>query len=261
MIFDKKKSFDQTTYVFGAIFLLWIVSWLSLILFVDTEAIGKAGNTVNALFSGMALAVLIAVILLQRRELKMLNESLHSLKDLVHRQSGNSSDSDFEKKYFHLLDSFQRNIRYMTITSDQHIFRGREALIAMYNSIVEIYGIYEKETSDLSMEELINHSYLEVYRKNQSELGHYFQQLNYILLFLEKYAVNDKTFYAGLLRTQLSSPELLLIFYDCLSEHGNQRFKQLVIKYNLLRNLPEDLIDKEHYALFKNSTAAQKASV
>ncbi len=256
---DKKKTFDQITYVFGAIFLLWIVSWLALVLFVDTETIEKAGHTVNALFSGMALAVLIAVVLLQRRELKILSASLKSVNELLSRQQdssqGNSNDSDFERKYFHLLDSFQRNIRYMTITSDQHIFRGREALIALYNAIVEIYGIYEKETNDLSMKELINHSYLEVYRKNQSELGHYFQQLNYILLFLDKNTDSDKTFYTGLLRTQLSSPELLLIFYDCLSEHGNQRFKQLIVKYNLLRNLPEDLIDKEHYALFKKSTA------
>lgn len=53
----------------------------------------------------------------------------------------------------------------------------------------------------------------------------------------------------------LTSYELFLIFYYCLSPTGAKEFKSLVEKYNLLKNLPEKLIfGKKHKTLYNLKT-------
>ncbi len=64
--------------------------------------------------------------------------------------------------------------------------------------------------------------------------------------------VNDKRLYSNLVRAQLSSFELLLLFYNCLSSMGVEKFKPLIEKYSLLKTLPgEFLIDQRHADLYE----------
>src|SRR5215213_5051365 len=47
--------------------------------------------------------------------------------------------------------------------------------------------------------------------------------------------VKDKHLYTNLVRAQLSSYEIALTFYNCLSEMGREKFKPLVERYALLK--------------------------
>ena len=108
------------------------------------------------------------------------------------------------------------------------------------------------------------------FNKFHFAIGHYFRHIYHILLFLEKteeekilkfnsitdletknkrIASTKAEFkqYADFLQAQMSTPELFLLFYNSLSF---PKLKKLLIKYNILENLPEeDLLNKEHNAI------------
>lgn len=70
--------------------------------------------------------------------------------------------------------------------------------------------------------------------------------------FVNRSDVTDKRFYTNLIRAQLSSHELLLLFYNCLSDLGREKFKPLVEEYGLLKNMPQELLynPPDHKPLF-----------
>lgn len=70
------------------------------------------------------------------------------------------------------------------------------------------------------------------------EIGHYFRNIYQILKFVDTSEVENKLFYSNLLRAQLSSDELALLFYNCLSEFGSKKFKPLLERYEFLEHLP-----------------------
>lgn len=91
-------------------------------------------------------------------------------------------------------------------------------------------------------------------------IGHYFRNIYHILLFLEKSEtkklstqikpeekkkiIQEFLQYAEFLQAQMSSPEMLLLFYNCLAFPN---LKRLIIKYNTLENLAvEDLLLQSH---------------
>jgi hypothetical protein len=66
--------------------------------------------------------------------------------------------------------------------------------------------------------------------------------------------VHDKHFYTNLVRAQLSSQELLLLFYNALSDFGNEKFKPLIEEFALLKTVPQNLlIDDTHHKFYANS--------
>ncbi|MBO6794733.1 MAG: hypothetical protein JJ895_12550 [Balneolaceae bacterium] len=49
----------------------------------------------------------------------------------------------------------------------------------------------------------------------------------------------------------MSRYELLLLFYNCLSDLGNKKFKPLIEKYALLKTVPKDaLFSRDHLDLY-----------
>jgi hypothetical protein len=55
---------------------------------------------------------------------------------------------------------------------------------------------------------------------NQQALGFYFRYLYRIFQFIDRSGIKDKGLYSGIARHQPSDPELLRLFYNCLSKHG-----------------------------------------
>jgi len=104
-----------------------------------------------------------------------------------------------------------------------------------------------------SEENIISDSYYEYYKRHQSDLGHYFRNLYHIIKFVDSAEISNKKMYTSLVRAQLSSHELLLLFYNCLSTPG-QKFKPFIEKYQLLKNMPSsDLIERSHKTMYNNS--------
>lgn len=101
--------------------------------------------------------------------------------------------------------------------------------------------------------ELIQNSYWIFFENNQSQLGHYFRNLYHIFKFIKNSDEPNKLIYSSLLRAQLSNDELFMLFYNCLTSLGNEKFKPLVEEFHLLQNLnPDDLINSEHKQLYNS---------
>ena len=85
----------------------------------------------------------------------------------------------------------------------------------------------------------------------KGSLDHYFRNLYHIVKFVDQNAPSDTaSAYTAILRAQLSTPELLLLFYDGLSTHG-EKFNPLIRKYDLLQQLaPEEVPAYNHWTLY-----------
>ena len=87
-------------------------------------------------------------------------------------------------------------------------------------------------------------------------LDHYFRHLYRIFKFIDETPIfiNDrknKYEYACIMRASLSQYELIMLFYNCLSSNGREKFKPLIEKYAIFNNLRVELLatdrEKELY--------------
>lgn len=115
-------------------------------------------------------------------------------------------------------------------------------------------------------EDNIQKEYEIFFHRVQYNLGHYFRNLYHIYKYVhvtELIEPNEKQFYCNIVRAQLSTDELVLIFYNALTpinyysnkpNLGYPNFKYLIDKYDILQNMNDRLLlDKEHMAIFKKN--------
>lgn len=91
--------------------------------------------------------------------------------------------------------------------------------------------------------------YFEIYESNNAvgTLDHYFRHLYNIFKMINEHTGFDdkaKYEYARIVRSTLSQYELILLFYNCLSSHGDEKFKPLIEKYAVFNNIRKDLLAK-----------------
>jgi hypothetical protein len=79
-----------------------------------------------------------------------------------------------------------------------------------------------------------------------SFLDNYFRHMYRIIKYVDEtpslYTLKDRYNYICLLRAQLSDYELGLVFYNCLSDNGVERFKPLAEKYALFNNIRDKVL-------------------
>lgn len=107
---------------------------------------------------------------------------------------------------------------------------------------------------------VVGNSYDSFYTHYQGSLGHYFRTLYNLVKLVESSNAADKNFYTNLIRAQLSDHETLLLFYNCAEGPGKEKFKPLVEKYGLLKNVPrKSLIRQAHLAFYESSAFGQNS--
>lgn len=93
--------------------------------------------------------------------------------------------------------------------------------------------------------------------ESMSNLGSYFRSLYRVIKFIDEssYSVQEKYQYTSFIRAQLTDVELLWIFYNCTVGYGVEKFKPLVEKWTLLKNIPiSRLIDANHIFWINSSS-------
>jgi hypothetical protein len=116
------------------------------------------------------------------------------------------------------------------------------------------YSTQQNEHSDWEDRLLCVTAYEEFAGLRQALVGHYFRTLYNIVKFIATSEVENKQTYINILRAQLSSPELTLLFYNCISKNGSEKFKIFVEKFGLLKNMDfSRLRDPKHRELFNES--------
>lgn len=201
---------------------------------------GDSYGALNTLFSGLAFAGIIISILLQSKELQETRAELEGQKEQFILQNASLSRQVFENTFFqliHLHNEITGAVSQLSGHFDrEREVRGRKAIGFLFAKYIEkehrTWQQHVPEPQNSSEEfELFHLAY-------HDQLGHYFRNVYQILKFVDMSEMKEKKIYTNLLRAQLSSEELALLFYNCLSEYGREKFKPLTEKYALFEHLP-----------------------
>jgi hypothetical protein len=114
--------------------------------------------------------------------------------------------------------------------------------------------------SDADVLTLIDNTYRKICHTHGSDFGHYFRHLYQVYRLLETSTITDKHRYAALIRANLSTSELTVLFYNCLSSLGIQKFKPLVEKYAAFEDMRDlNQLVAEHRRLFHGAAFGKSA--
>ncbi|MCW9013518.1 MAG: putative phage abortive infection protein [Gammaproteobacteria bacterium] len=256
MKFIKQKGIMAPFIVVISIFLLYGIVILVNIWPIDSTTIGQAGvfgdsfGVLTSLFSGLAFAGLIVTIWQQKMDLDLTRSEIkvqhfeNVLFKMIEIHNSIVSDLDLRKKV-NKEDKMDGN-------SNMLVASGRDCFSMFYKRLKETYDKNIQQMSE--SESYVSSIYVAFFKEHQQDLGHYFRYLYNIFRFINESGIERKQLYTNIVRAQLSDYEILLLFYNCISPNGVNKFKPLVEEFHLLDNLPVDkLLDEDHVKLFEGS--------
>lgn len=112
---------------------------------------------------------------------------------------------------------------------------GRGAFKSLYGYLVKLLKAYQYTEHSLT--------YTRFHSDFGDTLGHYFRNIYQILKLIDasSFSAQEKKEYSNILRAQLSKYELGILFYNCISPLGSEKFKPLLEKYEFFEHLANDL--------------------
>ncbi|MBQ0733892.1 putative phage abortive infection protein [Aquimarina celericrescens] len=287
---EKDTESDLGIYIIGIISVLiilglWYYTYCELKDMPANErgTLGDMFGTVNALFSGLAFAGIIFTILLQRKELGYQRKELRETRAEFVIQNKTLKIQRFENTFFNLLELHNQIVNDIDYekkidandpySKETRTVKGRDVFQDRFNNFDKrIKGGIDT-----------NKLYLSFYEQRKTDFGHYFRNLYRIFKMInetefvtgtelnldlnipknkEKYDLCNyiqRYRYTSIVRAQLSDYELLLLFYNCLSDNGIEKFKPLIEEYAILKNLPQmDIKQKNLLELYKPSAYLNK---
>ena len=189
---------------------------------------------------------------------------------LLNDQNSNLRLQRFETTFFNLLNLHHTIVNGIDLiisskkenisNKEPRIKHGRDCFVTFFEGFKTAYQNKKKKDAKLDEEVLIREAYHDFFEKHQYDLGHYFKNLYHIVKFVHNSNIEDKQVYISLVRAQLSSHELLVLFYNCLSEYGI-KFKPLVIQYEILDGLPDLLIQEGHIKFYQKVVGGWKSTM
>lgn len=235
----------------------------------DTINIGTFGDmfgAVNALFSGLAFAGIIITIYLQRTELSLQRVELRLTRKEFKTQNETLSLQRFESTFFHMINNHHEIIDKLIFhekytNGKDHI---NEQKREVFSLAIQMLNIEMNKITNNDKTINIEQTYQDLqnaYKNFHSEvfsqkLNHYFRNLYHIFKFINQSKIDkeQKIFYSKILRAQLSSDELFLIFYNSLiPELGHPKLLKLIKTYDILDNFDFKLIMNESFISIYNT--------
>lgn len=181
----------------------------------------------------------------------------------LHHQIVDSIDLDIEKEKRVKSPAIGSMKMNKPTEYERIIIKGRDVFKLTYEELKDNLS-YKKEI------EIVNVEYMKFYETVQTDFGHYFRNLYRIIKLVDQtefyshseleidpngktrnellaYSLpnnNTRYKYTSIIRSQLSDYELLWLFYNGLSKNGNEKFKPLIEKYSILKNLPKNKLNR-----------------
>lgn len=266
---ESKNDLWRTLLYAGlSVFAIWLLSWVLIDLciseFNDRGTFGDKFGAINALFSGLAFAGLIVTLLYQKDELKLQREELAQTREELKGQREEFEEQNktmkrqrFENTFFNML-SLQQDIvsnlllEYTKYSAGNNFFsdakrlicNGRNTFKTLYLDalIIDSFNTdFEGIKSVLECSEINN----KIFISNTTIFNHYFRHLYRIIKYTDSTDLIEdceRYDYACIVRSQLSDYELVLLFYNCLTANGREKFKPLIEKYSMFNNLRIELL-------------------
>ncbi|WP_242321381.1 putative phage abortive infection protein [Bacillus cereus group sp. BfR-BA-01312] len=152
-----------------------------------------------------------------------------------------------------VIENFEMNIKYnrekcreILVKSNFKRYFEKDASVN-HEYIIEFkMGFHNSPLMELKRE-----AYESLYKKHENIIGHYYRNLYRIVKLIQNTTFNkeskkrdneEKRMYRGILRAQLSSFELLMLFYNISYSEKGKKFKELVAGINFF---DDHLIEKD----------------
>ena len=189
-------------------------------------------------------------ILLQQEALEMTNSDVAEQRRRLDEQVAMSRKQMFESSFFQLLAAHGRIVDGISIGKGDNREVGRDCFTHWYSQFrLRIFRrVAPAHVGDAK--KAIEVAFEELYAQWRTDLGHYFRSLYNLIKFVKAAKVSDPRLYTNLVRAQMSDQEVLILFYNCLTQRG-VKFQPLVEEFALLKHLnPDDLCDPNHAKLY-----------
>lgn len=238
----------------------------------EYDRLGTFISGVTAPFLSLAAFVLLYLTY------KSQKEELSDSKKILNEQSETQQTQRFETTFFNLLNlhhsivnsiDLKISVKHTNEWKGEHWFeneekKGRDCFREFYSAFTKAYNQQKRYstkwdgTKHILESELVvvKESYNTFFAQHQHDLGHYFRNLYHLVKFIDNSEMKNKQMYVSLVRAQLSSHELLLIFYNCASDFG-QKFTQFMPAYHFFKNMPTDLLLESSHKSFYPEKAYQ----
>ncbi len=221
------------------------------------------GGVLNPVLTFFTLFGLIVTIVIQRQELRLARYEQEKTADALSTQA-------IETTFFNIIDLHHKIVDNLKVDLDELANRSKaekalkELSLSMLavgvgtdnkwaNKNIQGRAVFEEILNFMSLGSNSPEESLERYKYIQNNhnhiLGHYFRNLYQALKVIKGYEANklsstQKRKYTSILRAQLSTKELALLFFNCIegvSDFGE--FKNLLIDFQMLEHLPISEVD------------------
>lgn len=169
----------------------------------------------------------------------------------------------FENTFFNMLSLQQEIVANLSYDKVKHAVDFRNPLKSnekhtLYKGRTLFREIYLKLTVSIpehyynGIRQAIQANSYDIYSSisDTTRFDHYFRHLYRIYKFVDTSNLiedSERYDYTCIIRSQLSDYELIILFYNCLTENGREKFKPLIEKYTTFNNLREELLaDVKH---------------
>ncbi|WP_415374097.1 putative phage abortive infection protein [Patiriisocius sp. Uisw_017] len=198
-------------------------------------------------------------IMYSQLEVKYTRLELAGQKEEMILQNQTLLNQKFENTFFQLLTLFNNIIDSLDLRRKDNntiIATGRDCFdkfnTSLNHATRNIIG-ENRSLAESTIEEAVR-AYDTVYDKNKSDLSHYFRTIYHIFKFIDDSKIDNKKRYASIARAQLSSYEQILLFYNCQHVNGLKKFKPLIEKFAVFKNIDESLIlSPNHFNAYEPS--------
>ncbi len=286
----KKNDSDKKTILWGIgaaviIIALWLTTYFLLVNLKpdDRGTLGDMFGTVNALFSGLALAGIIFTILLQRKELGYQRDELRETREEFKIQNETLKQQRFENTLFQMIGIHHEVIDKLSFDKGfKSAILEKRAVLA--NAVKDLknelsWALPTKESKNkkgqdvklryipedsTEVHKLLIKGYEQFYFERYKQLlSHYYRNIYHVFKFIytsDLIEQHQRTFYASIARAQLSSDELFLILYNSLTPNlGYPNFLFLIKELDIMQNFDFNLV--EDFKVHKDIYETLKAEV
>ncbi len=226
-------------FIAGVVGSIW--SLASIILFYVTlkeQRKDFANNT-------SALNLQVRALEKQIEEFELQRNELQETRTVFQEQTNTQNKQRFENTFFQLLNFHNQIVIGIDVSTKGGNFTGRDCFKHFYEKLelASTNRARRKHDDDKSKVNIIEMYYL-LFDRDQSDLSHYFRHLYHIIKFVNSsnLTFEEQKSYTNFVRAQLSSYELIMLYYNGLSKYGQDKFKPLIEKFSILKNLNTDLV-------------------
>lgn len=255
---------------FIVVFVVVVFYWPALFLWdFDSGTLGDAFGFWNSIFSGLALIGVVISIILQSQELKAQRLELSKTSEALSGQLRQQQKDNFETTFFRLLGILQdvsNTVRAPKRLVDEPNDERKRDVIKQSRG-ADIFDRTCKYIDRAKAEDLGDGLTVEftvstgpthtpksfddraffdwIYENFADELGQYYRILfNLLEMIDEADHMPDQKRYANLVRAGLSKSQVILLALNCASAGGSEQMQFLVVKWNILKYLPREYVNR-----------------